>query len=461
MKVSLTRRAACCALVVLMEHSEPQRVIAVGLSAHEALVTVLRGATTTASTLTLACRALALLSCTPCHAECAVRNVAVPSLITVLRSTHAASSSRLAINACCTLHCIFQSWPAALNSALALALLPVVEAVIALHADTPQLEISTRPLLALLHDTLDEATARARAEAPEPPLAVQLPMSTVMITPPAPSTMLAAPVGGSSASPQTAAVPQLDDGGLGDLLSLLGMAPATQAEAAAPVLPAAAMAAPASRLRADAGAFSPALHDGGGSSAMPPAAANVTLTASLLPPALPPDDVQKPPAIAAPPPYLPVKPAAAAPVSDGDGDEPPTCIICLDAPCSVVLLPCAHLLLCSAAACAAMLGAPPRCPLCRVAVERNVAVAGPPSKWVPPNLVRRGAVAIPPPPQPQRCAGGCGAGLGALCTLLLPCRHMPLCGHHGCAEATLGQKERRRRCPSCKAEVTSTLRVFL
>ena len=41
------------------------------------------------------------------------------------------------------------------------------------------------------------------------------------------------------------------------------------------------------------------------------------------------------------------------------------CPICLDAPKCTVLLPCRHLALCGAPACAAMLGAPPLCPLCR------------------------------------------------------------------------------------------------
>ena len=44
------------------------------------------------------------------------------------------------------------------------------------------------------------------------------------------------------------------------------------------------------------------------------------------------------------------------------------CLICLDAAKCTVLLPCRHLALCTAPACAAMLGAPPLCPLCRKAV---------------------------------------------------------------------------------------------
>ena len=45
--------------------------------------------------------------------------------------------------------------------------------------------------------------------------------------------------------------------------------------------------------------------------------------------------------------------------------EARNCAICLDAPKCTVLLPCRHLALCGAPACAAMLGAPPLCPLCR------------------------------------------------------------------------------------------------
>ena len=49
-------------------------------------------------------------------------------------------------------------------------------------------------------------------------------------------------------------------------------------------------------------------------------------------------------------------------------EEAHACTICLDAPRSAVLLPCRHLAVCGAAACAAMLGAPPLCPLCRKVV---------------------------------------------------------------------------------------------
>ena len=45
--------------------------------------------------------------------------------------------------------------------------------------------------------------------------------------------------------------------------------------------------------------------------------------------------------------------------------EERACTICLDAPRCVALFPCRHLALCGAPECAAMLGAPPMCPLCR------------------------------------------------------------------------------------------------
>ena len=51
-------------------------------------------------------------------------------------------------------------------------------------------------------------------------------------------------------------------------------------------------------------------------------------------------------------------------------EEERACTVCLDAPRAIVLLPCWHLALCGAPACAAMLGAPPLCPMCRVPVER-------------------------------------------------------------------------------------------
>ncbi len=50
------------------------------------------------------------------------------------------------------------------------------------------------------------------------------------------------------------------------------------------------------------------------------------------------------------------------------------CVICLDAPPCVLLLPCRHIPVCGSAACAAMMGAPAKCPLCRVAVADSLAV---------------------------------------------------------------------------------------
>jgi hypothetical protein len=44
------------------------------------------------------------------------------------------------------------------------------------------------------------------------------------------------------------------------------------------------------------------------------------------------------------------------------------CVICLCAPRFVAVLPCRHLPLCSSPECAAMMGSPPLCPLCRVRV---------------------------------------------------------------------------------------------
>jgi hypothetical protein len=46
-------------------------------------------------------------------------------------------------------------------------------------------------------------------------------------------------------------------------------------------------------------------------------------------------------------------------------EEAATCVICLDAPRCTALLPCRHWLLCASPGCAAMLGAPPLCPVCR------------------------------------------------------------------------------------------------
>ncbi len=89
------------------------------------------------------------------------------------------------------------------------------------------------------------------------------------------------------------------------------------------------------------------------------------------------DVSMQPRAPSPPPPPLPSAPAAASVAAPG-ADElalqlaalkaERTCVVCLDAPRVLLLLPCRHLALCGAPACAAMLGAPPRCPLCRVTI---------------------------------------------------------------------------------------------
>jgi hypothetical protein len=77
-----------------------------------------------------------------------------------------------------------------------------------------------------------------------------------------------------------------------------------------------------------------------------------------------------PPAAAAPAaPAMPQPPAAAAAEADSH-----SCVVCLDAPRCLVLLPCRHLAVCGSAHCFSMLGAPPRCPLCREGVVDTFAV---------------------------------------------------------------------------------------
>jgi hypothetical protein len=55
-------------------------------------------------------------------------------------------------------------------------------------------------------------------------------------------------------------------------------------------------------------------------------------------------------------------------------DAERSCVVCMDAPRCVLLMPCRHLALCDAPECAAMLGAPPRCPVCREAVAHTISV---------------------------------------------------------------------------------------
>ena len=65
------------------------------------------------------------------------------------------------------------------------------------------------------------------------------------------------------------------------------------------------------------------------------------------------------PAVAAPPP----------PPAVQEGDDDPSCVVCLARPRAVVLLPCRHLSMC--ALCAADV---PTCPMCRGAVEETMVV---------------------------------------------------------------------------------------
>jgi hypothetical protein len=96
-----------------------------------------------------------------------------------------------------------------------------------------------------------------------------------------------------------------------------------------------------------------------------------------LPPPAPPAPPMPPPAPATVlPPFVP-PPAAAAVAAAAPAAEPSdplACVICLDAPRALLLLPCRHVPVCASAACAAMMGAPPLCPLCRVAVADTLAV---------------------------------------------------------------------------------------
>jgi len=54
--------------------------------------------------------------------------------------------------------------------------------------------------------------------------------------------------------------------------------------------------------------------------------------------------------------------------------ESQLCTVCLDAPRSMLCLPCRHLSICGSAECLAMLGATPRCPLCRSVVTETIPV---------------------------------------------------------------------------------------
>jgi hypothetical protein len=79
-------------------------------------------------------------------------------------------------------------------------------------------------------------------------------------------------------------------------------------------------------------------------------------------------------AASATPPAFSMGAAPAAAAAAKPESERPMCVICLDAPPCVLLLPCRHMSVCGAPACAAMMGAPPLCPLCRVGVADTISV---------------------------------------------------------------------------------------
>jgi hypothetical protein len=75
-----------------------------------------------------------------------------------------------------------------------------------------------------------------------------------------------------------------------------------------------------------------------------------------------------------PPPPPPPPPPPAPPKAVKLPEERPSCVICLDELPCLVLLPCKHIPVCASAACAAMMGTPPLCPMCRVPVADTLAV---------------------------------------------------------------------------------------
>jgi hypothetical protein len=97
----------------------------------------------------------------------------------------------------------------------------------------------------------------------------------------------------------------------------------------------------------------------------PPAAAAAPAATALAGP---------PPA--APPPVEPQLAAMAAQLAAAEAAlakakeevDATKCVVCLDAQRCTALLPCKHQPLCASPACMAMLGTPPRCPLCRAVV---------------------------------------------------------------------------------------------
>lgn len=168
----------------------------------------------------------------------------------------------------------------------------------------------------------------------------------------------------------------------------------------------------------------------------------------------------KPPVSASPPaqPLPAPKPAFAAPKARTAADEErELCVVCLHERICVALLPCRHFPVCASAECAAMLGQPPLCPICRIPVAERVVIAPPPRAAKPPgaNAWAKPLPGAPLPPLRPACAGGCGT---APSTLFLPCRHLALCGEARCAVAA-GAKG--AQCPSCHAKATAAIPLFM
>ena len=196
---------------------------------------------------------------------------------------------------------------------------------------------------------------------------------------------------------------------------------------------------------------------------------------SPTPPAAPPPPPAPEPAPAEPPAKpdavaaAPVAKKAAAARSAAD-EEREMCVICLHERVCVALLPCRHYPMCAAPECAAMLGKPPQCPMCRLEVAERVVVAPPPPKaQAPPpagNAWKKGPPSLSAakePPPPPACAGGCGA---PPCVLFMPCRHLALCGDDACAAKVAetpadAGKKRKQRCPACRAEASAVTTLFL
>jgi hypothetical protein len=57
---------------------------------------------------------------------------------------------------------------------------------------------------------------------------------------------------------------------------------------------------------------------------------------------------------------------------DVEADEEEACVVCLDAPRHVALIPCGHVVLCLACSRSVLASATKECPMCRVGIEEAV-----------------------------------------------------------------------------------------